>query len=70
MEVCCVSKNQPGIWRTYNNLKKGNMLMNTRNIRFFDMFAVTVNVIHVLGLRIKAAHMANIAATGAEKEAA
>lgn len=32
--------------------------------------AVTVNVIHALGLRIKAAHMANIAATGAEKEAA
>lgn len=70
MEVCCVSKNQPGIWRTYNNLKKGNMLMNTRNIRFLDMFTVTVNVIRALGLRIKAAHMANIAATGAEKEAA
>lgn len=32
--------------------------------------AVTVNVVHALGLRLKAAHAAAVAATGAEKEAA
>ena len=32
--------------------------------------AVTVNVVHALGLRLKAAHTAAVAATGAEKEAA
>lgn len=32
--------------------------------------AVTVNVVHALGLRLKAAHMAVVAAAGAEKEAA
>lgn len=32
--------------------------------------AVTVNVVHALGLRLKAAHTAAMAATGAEKEAA
>lgn len=32
--------------------------------------AVTVNVVHALGLRLKAAHMAAVAAAGAEKEAA
>lgn len=32
--------------------------------------AVTVNVVHALGLRLKAAHKATMAATGAEKEAA
>ncbi len=41
--------------------------MNTQNIRFFDMFTVTVNVIHALGLRSKAAHMENIAATGQKR---
>lgn len=32
--------------------------------------AVTVNVVHALGLRLKAAHAAVMAATGVEKEAA
>ena len=32
--------------------------------------AVTVNVVHALGLRLKAAHTVVMAATGAEKEAA
>jgi len=31
--------------------------------------AVTVNVVHALGLRLKTAHAAAVAATGAEKEA-
>ncbi len=30
---------------------------------------VTVNVVHALGLRLRAAHAAIVAATGAEKEA-
>ena len=46
--------------------------------RFFDMFsgvkqagnAITVNVVYELGLRLKAAHVASVAATCANKEEA